>query len=132
MALNLNLLRRYADLNRQLTEFNDRAKAVKNEMDGLTETIIQHMADEQVEKVNLAPGVNLKITSLTFAKYPDPQSAMAALRKAGFDDMIHENFDRGRLNALIREFEDAGDPLPEAFVGVIEANPKYYVRINKS
>ena len=132
MALNLDLLRRYAALNRQLNALNQTAKKCKTKMTALEETIIQHMADEQVEKVNLAPGENIKITSLTFASYPDPQSAMTALRKAGFDDLIHENFDRGRLNALIREFESKGEPLPEAFDGIIESNPKYYVKINKN
>jgi hypothetical protein len=98
----------------------------------MEDPLIQHMADEQTDKVNVAPGQNIKITSLLFAKYPNPQAAMDALKAAGHEDMISENFDRGRLNALIREYAEMGEPLPDCFEGRIEPNEKFYIKVNKN
>ena len=131
MSLNMTKLRKFARLHKKLANINRIQAKLKREIKELEEPLIQHMADEQTDKVNVGPEQNVKITSLMFAKYPDANTAMDALRDAGYEDMIQENFDRGRLNALIREIVDMGEELPAEFAGRIEANEKFYIKVNK-
>lgn len=131
MPLNMEKLRKFARLHRKLEKVKRVEAKLKRQIKELEEPLIQHMADEQTDKVNVGPEMNVKITSLLFAKYPNPQAAMDALKDAGHEDMISENFDRGRLNALIREYAEMGEPLPDCFEGRIVANEKFYIKVNK-
>ena len=53
------------------------------------------------------------------AKYDDKLKAVEALKQAGFDDYVDETFNYNKINRLIRDFDEAGDPLPDEFDGIL-------------
>lgn len=127
-ALDLELMRRYVALARRVEALKKVMDAVQKEMRAIDPKIQENMASAGIPFIGVGYGKALKVTSQTFAKVYDKEKAKAALRATGYEDLIEEKYDSGRISALVRELLN-GDGLPPEFDGVIEPNDKFYLKV---
>lgn len=103
-----------ADLER---EFKDRKAA----LDSAKEQLNQMLTEAGMESCKLECGLNprAKINKRIFkAKGVDDSQLFGWLRAKDLGDIIKETVHHGTLNSTMKEFEDAGNELPESIFNI--------------
>ena len=58
--------------------------------------------------------------------------AVAALKAAGYDDLVNEQFSSQSVSAIIREMDQNEEELPKEFEGAIKVAEKFSARVRHS
>ena len=122
MPLDTDRLKKFARLYLARKKLDAKSSQIGKELEKMMPALIDHMIDEETDKVSFKGGITLRIQPQIWAKYDDRKEAIEALKEAGLTDMVEEGFNAQTLASYLRELNAAGEDLPEAFKGKIEAN----------
>jgi hypothetical protein len=122
--MNTAALRKFAKLQFVKKKLKNKLKEIQNQIDKMEPAMLDHLADNEVDKVSLKGGTMLEVKTLIWAKcLSDKKSVIKAIRDAGEGWMIDEGYSAMTLSKYLRELNEQGKPLPKEFKGVIKANP---------
>jgi hypothetical protein len=128
------MVTKYVDLYRQQKRAKADAKALGKELSTLEPVILEMMGDEGLAFLRLEDGAGVSIHERVWAKIvaESREDAVQALKDAGFNDLVKEDFNLITLSAFVAEYYQEGKPLPDEFAGKIEANPTYSLGVTKA
>ena len=148
--MNINAVRRFAELDQQRLEFAAEAKTLAKEADALEQAILEDLAQNPDgwsmnrdgtpqmrvnvgtdERPNLVL-VHLNRTIWAKCVGEDWPRAVAALRDAGLDEFVETKYDSRKFSVYLRELDREGKPLPEPLVGAVEADVRLSLRTRRS
>lgn len=118
-TLNLAPLRTFVDLTKRKRELEAELKGVNKEIEGVKEAALEEMAEAGMSSVPF-DDMTVYAAKQVRAKVADQEAACAALRRAGYADLVKESVNLNTLSAFLRELTEGGEPLPSEFDGVIE------------
>lgn len=123
-------VKRYAQLEGERLELEDRIKKIKSEQEQIREQVLGFFQEEGVESVKL-PDRTLYLQRRLDAGKAEGMSTeecIRALQSRGFEDLAPLRVDWQRLSAVFREREKGGEePVPEALRGVFEPKESFRV-----
>mgnify|MGYP001452867061 FL=1 len=127
-----------ADELRELREtkkrLEDELKAVGLEIDRVDASLAQRMADAETQNFTLN-GTMFCLTSTTRASAAAGRKdeLFAALREAGFGDLVYETVNANSLSAFVKEqTTENGDNLPQWLDGLVTVFEKTTVGVRKA
>ena len=136
--MELNDLFALADELRELREtkkrLEDELKAVGLEIDRVDAVLAQRMADTETQNFT-RNGTMFCLTSTTRASATAGRKdeLFAALRKAGFGDLVYETVNANSLAAFVKEqTTENGDALPQWLDGLVNVFEKTTVGVRKA
>ena len=101
--MNEQPLKDYVSLEKRKKGLDDELKQVKAELDRLESVVIDEMVRAGVDKVAV-DGRTLKITPAVFASpVEDRWAVVEALKQAGLDQFIPQNYNDSQLRSFVRE-----------------------------
>ena len=112
----------------------DELKAVGMEIDRVDAILAQRMADTETQNLT-RNGTMFCLTSTTRASASAGRKdeLFAALREAGYDDLIYETVNANSLSAFVKEqTTENGDILPEWLDGLVTVFEKTTVGVRKA
>jgi len=112
----------------------DELKAVGMEIDRVDAILAQRMADTETQNFT-RNGTMFCLTSTTRASASAGRKdeLFAALREAGYDDLIYETVNANSLSAFVKEqTTENGDILPEWLDGLVTVFEKTTVGVRKA
>ena len=122
--MNTEALRKFAKLKFVKKKLKNKLKEIEERIEKMEPTLIDHLVENEVDKISLQGGTMLEIRTLIWAKcLGDKKSVINAIREAGEGWMIDEGFSSMTLSKFLRELNEQNKPLPKAFKGIIESNP---------
>lgn len=143
--MNIEAVRRFAELDMKRKAAEADAQAYKEELDRLAPAILEEIAAHPEEwsmnKEGL-PQMRLDVNGdkilvhlhrQIWAKCVDQNwpRAVAALREAGLDEYVETKYNTTVFSAYLRELDRAGQPLPESFAGAIESEVRLTLRTRR-
>ncbi len=131
MALNTKALEEFADLYLEKLKTQKKLKELNEQITQKQQALIDHMASEGVNKLSLTEGRTIGVYEEIWPQYGEKQNAIKALKAAGIDDLVEENFNHNRLASFIRERLKQGKELPREFSGLIKAETVYKLKARK-
>lgn len=131
--IDLAIFRELSEIDEEITTVGDREKALKDRRKALEEKILDIYAEHpELDGIKVA-GRTIYLHERTVAKLPEGRpAAVEALKVAGLDGMVSENFNTQTLAAYIAECKREGKPLPAAFEGRILADAVQTIRTRKA
>jgi hypothetical protein len=122
MPLNTEKMAEYARMALAYKKLKAKATEIYKKMEEMEPALLDHMADNEVDKVSLKGGTVISMREIIRAKYKDRTEAVKALRAAGEDWewLVNENFNAQSLSSAVRDRVKNGERLPETFTGKIE------------
>ena len=131
MALNIKKLEEYADIYLERKYHRDKDNELTEKITTMETQLIEHMADEGVDKVHLSNGRTIKIDPQIWPKYGHKSIAIKAIKAAKIPGLIEEGFNHQRLAGYIRELIRQGKDLPKEFAGMITADEVQKLKAKK-
>lgn len=126
-AIKTSALRSFADLTKRKRALEAEVREINRQIETVKEAALEELAESGLTS---APFDDMTVYASheIRAKVTDREAACAALREAGFGDLVQTTVNLNTLSALLREMHREGDPLPEEFAGVIEKVEYYDLR----
>lgn len=130
--LNTKKLKAYARKYKAMKACDRKAKQLRKQLDMEAQPLLDHMVDEEIDRLNLKGGDVLiakteiwgKIVAKDEFGNTDKPKVILALREAGLSDIVtEETYQTRKLASYLRELDKDNQPLPECFKNVIIANP---------
>jgi hypothetical protein len=109
-----------------------KVKQINLILEHMAQPLIDHMVDEEVDKLSLKGGITIKLDRTIWAKIiakdefgaTDKERVVAALRDAGLNELINaETYNSQSLSKYIRDLAKAQKKIPDEIADVVEANP---------
>ena len=128
------LLRRLIFLNTQLKTTEGSVKTLKAEIREVDEKIREHWAEENINQA----GIEGKIAYLYPVYHVEKVDGAStddirqALRDAGLDYMMSENYSASSLTAYLKELRQAGDEPPAPLAAVVKLVPSSVIRLKEA
>ena len=138
--LNTDLAKKYAKWDRAKKQLEAKARLIGKKLDGWSPTLIDHMIDEEIDKISLKGGLTLSLQEMIWAKIEakdkfgnnDKPRIVAALRQAQLDDLVtDETYNSNALSYYLRELDRNDEKLPEELVGIVRPNPVQKIVVKK-
>lgn len=123
--MNTEALKKYAKLYFVKQKLARKYKEVSDRLEKMELSMLDHLADLEIDKVSLKGGIMLFTRRQLWAKVRSKEDAINAIKEAGEGWMVSEGFNSNVLSKYLRELDEQGKPLPKEFEGIIETNPKY-------
>ncbi|HKL42083.1 MAG TPA: hypothetical protein VJ962_05860 [Clostridia bacterium] len=99
----INLAEKYAILDKEKRELKDQLDEIKEEMNKVEEKLLKFFEKKGISNINIA-GRTVYIHRQLWAGYKNNmEQAVVALKKAGLNDYVRENFNTHSLSAYFRE-----------------------------
>ena len=148
--MNINAVRRFAELDQKRLKLKRESDAVKKEVDALEQLILEDLAQDPTGwsmnrdgmpqmRVNIGPDhqPNLVLVHLfrqVWAKCVDEDwtRATAAMEDAGLGEYVEHKYDSKVFSKYLRELDKEGKPLPEPLIGAVEADVRLSLRTRRS
>lgn len=135
-AVSLREITRYAQLKDAKRVLEQQIEKIKEELNGLEPRLLDHFAEQGINSLKLDAGFTVYLRGQWWARPKDGnyEAACQALRDAGLEGMIHEQFSVQTLSAWVREIkkEDPAAKLPPSFDEAIVATQQFNVLVRKS
>lgn len=122
------------DLRETKKRLEDELKTVGLEIDRVDTSLAQRMADAETQNFT-RNGTMFCLTSTTRASATAGRKdeLFAALRKAGFGDLVYETVNANSLSAFVKEqTAENGDALPAWLAGLVNVFEKTTVGVRKA
>jgi hypothetical protein len=109
-----------------------KVKQINLILEHMAQPLIDHMVDEEVDKLSLKGGITIKLDRTIWAKIiakdefgaVDKERVVAALRDAGLNELINaETYNSQSLSKYIRDLAKAQKKIPDEIADVVKANP---------
>jgi hypothetical protein len=109
-----------------------KVKQINLILEQMAQPLIDHMVDEEVDKLSLKGGITIKLDRTIWAKIiakdefgaVDKERVVAALRDAGLNELINaETYNSQSLSKYIRDLAKAQKKIPDEIADVVKANP---------
>lgn len=136
--MNTQRARRFIELTSRKRAIDAEKREIQKELDDLETEILDEFADEGIDRISVdgyTIGLRRDIWARP-AKDPDTgetlrDAAVNALRAAGLDDYVKEDFNVQSLSAYVRELVDNGDPIPDELRDALHVTEGYKVSVTK-
>jgi hypothetical protein len=157
--LNIEGFREYAQLDAKRKKAEGDIDTIKAKMAQLEPHLMENLIAEGIDRLPLTKLGTVFVHTRAFAAVPKGRKpdAIKALRKAGYGDIIKDDYNANTLSALVREIiknhkakldeeailqegpeggreskDPVGDGLPPEFEGIISLGKIESLRVNKS
>jgi hypothetical protein len=131
-ALNISLMKRYAKLEKAKAALSAAMDRVEAKLEPLREAVTDELIDAGIEKMTV-DGRTIFIKHDIWARLlKGKPEAIKALKEAGLEEYIAENFNMNSLSAYVREKINNNESLPKEFDGIIGESHVYKARSVKS
>jgi hypothetical protein len=109
-----------------------KVKQINLILEHMAQPLIDHMVDEEVDKLSLKGVITRKLDRTIWAKIiakdefgaVDKERVVAALRDAGLNELINaETYNSQSLSKYIRDLAKAQKKIPDEIADVVKANP---------
>lgn len=133
--LDIKLLREFVSIDSKISELDTELKILKKRKAEIDPVLQEQFASAGIQNINI-DGRTVYVSNQIWAKKEDGATdadVVAALKAAGFGEMyVSEKFSHQSLSALIREWVNNDEDLPEEFKGIIGYTEKTQVASRKS
>jgi hypothetical protein len=121
--LDTEKLMRYARLFSARKKLKMKYEALGKEIEAQEQGLIAHLAENQVDRVNLTGGFVVYFDTKIWPKLlVSREKVVEALKEAGHGDIVAENFNTNSLASWLRELDAGGEDVPEELRSVLEKN----------
>lgn len=121
--LNTEKLMKFARLYKARKKLKAKYEKIGKELEAMEGPLLAHLADEQIEKVNLVGGYVVYTDTKIWPRLLAPKEAVIkALKDCGHGDIVAENYNTNTLAAWLRELDMEEKELPEELQDFIEPN----------
>lgn len=131
----IRVVRRYAELENERADLEDKLKAVKAKLDEMAEPVLAYFQRQGIDRTTI-DGRTLYLRRDLYAGRAEgvtPEAACETLKAAGFGEFVKEGVVTQSLSAFLREREKNGEPaVPPSLAGMIVANEVYRVGSRRS
>ena len=131
MPLDTDLIRKWAKLDSVKKALEFKLAQINNQMTDIEGPILENMASTEISSIKM-DGKTVYVHTSYFAEVSSRAEAKDAIKAAGFDNLVSENYNANSLSALVREFRNEGKELPKAFAGVIKIGERNGLRSRKA
>lgn len=121
--MDISRIKKFADLYLKHKQLTTELSVLANEINQMQDGLIEHMVDNNVQKISLAGGITVSLKTQVWPKYKLNKSKddlAVALESDGFGSLVTKGINHQTFAALIREFNTDGKPLPPAINEVVE------------
>lgn len=131
--MNTDQAAEYIRLHRRKKEIEGELKRVKKDMEDLEQTVLDDMVKDGVGNMKIRDQM-LYIHRQLWAspKAGETEQVCDALRELGHDDLVQERINTQSLSALVREWDDIGEPIPAVLEPHVNASEKFSLRVRKA
>lgn len=134
--MDMDLVRRYAELKDLAAQKKSDLDVTKKELEELQAQLLEQFAEDGVASMGVKIGSSRKTIytarMLVATNLKGPEATAEACRRAGLEEMVKETVNANTLSAYVRQMEEAGEPLPDAFEGVVGTFEKFTVGVRSS
>ena len=133
--LNMERLKEFVEKDARKQALKRELNQLNKELNELEPELLESFAEEGVESIKVDGRIvflHRQIWAQVVGGACNRPLAVEALKRAGLSDFVSENFNSNQLSAYMRELERNGEPLPEEFDGILEANEKFSLRTRKA
>jgi len=121
--LNTEKLMKYAKLYRARKKLKAKYEKIGQELEAMQGPLLIHLADEQIEKVNLVGGYVVYTDTKIWPKLlASREEVIAALKASEHGDIVVEGYNTNTLAAWLRELDMEEKELPEDLQKFIKPN----------
>ena len=139
-TLNMDLMRRMADLQATKKRLEAELRGVKSEIADIQQQSLNELTAAGVERLPMVfddgSSITLYVHSQTWARPaggPENRPAVIeALKEEGLSDLLKTDFNVTKLSAWVREMRERGDEIPERLLAVLDLEPTVEVRARQS
>ena len=140
-------LRRFVELRKEVERLEEALGPKKKELERLQAKLQDDFAKSGMQRITV-DGFTVYLHRQIWATYPMGRpAAVAALKEAGFDEFVKEDFNHQSVSSMVRRLvsgEDDADPadsedgtdgrtrLPREFVGAIDFTEQFSVRAQRA
>ena len=131
MPLDTEAIKKWTKLANVKEALEFKLAQINKQMGDIEGPILENMATAETDSVKIN-GRTVFVHTSYYAEVSSRAAAKDALKKAGYDHLVAENYNANSLSALVREFRNEGKDLPEAFTGVIKIGERNNLRSRKA
>lgn len=131
--MSMSAVAAFAEVDSEIKGLEAKLKSLKARRGLLEEILLDFFAENAVSHINVG-GKTVFTHRQIWAKPLYSREAVAsALRESGYETMVTEGFNSNTLSAMLREREEAGEPvIPPELEGIIDFSEVYSIRARKS
>lgn len=132
MGLNIEKIQELLDLVEKKKNLNMELKDTQERINQLEPWVVDHLAENDVDGLKLN-GKSIYVQHRVFTKViGSKDEAIRALKEAGLDEYVAENFNRRSLDGYIGELIKNGEELPPEFEERIGFSEDFKVGVRKA
>jgi hypothetical protein len=131
-------VREFAELTLKRRALKETLDGDKKRLDQLEARILEHFGDKGLKGLDLAGVGKVSIRKQIWARVKragesttgeEKARAIQALKDAGWDEYVSENFNLNTISALFREHRDTGQELPPQLAEAWEEDTRYTLSV---
>lgn len=133
--LDMEKLKEYVAKDARKQELKREINKLNKELSELEPELLESFAEEGVESIKVdgrLAFLHRQIWAKVVGGSANRPLAVEALKRAGLNDFVSENFNSNQLSAYMRELERNEESLPKEFEGILEANEVFHIRTRKA
>lgn len=125
-------LARFTELAEEERALKARMADVKQEKERLEEQLLNQFVDAGVQNTKIN-GMTVYVHRQVWANHNgDKQALINALKNAGLEELVSENYSTQTLSAWYRELESLDQPVPDAVAPHLSTAEKFSLRTRRS
>ena len=136
--MNMDIIRRFAELTAEKKKAQERLRAIKDEMGGIEPALLQELIENQVDRLPVTTDDGDRITVFIHKQAwarpvdGDKEAVVRTLKKCGMSDFVQETYNTNSLSAYVRERLANGQELQPTLSKVIRVDEVTSIRGKRS
>lgn len=132
--MDVDRLRKYVMHRRRQRELEAELAEVKDEANALEQYLLEDFAEAGIDRMTIE-GQTIYLHRQLWAQVPagvEKAEVIEAMKDAGVDHFVREDFNTQTVSAWLRELEREGEEVPTELEGLLESSERYSLRVRRS
>ena len=136
--MNMDVVRRFAELTAEKKKTEDRLRAIKDEMGALEPAVLSELVENQVDRMPMTTDDGDRITIFIHKQAwarpidGDKGAVVRTLKRCGLSDLVSESYNANSLSAYVRERLADGQSLQPTLKKVLRVDEVTSIRGKRS
>ena len=130
--MNPDILNRIVEIDKERRSLGERDKELADERSRLEQQLLDDFQQNGIQSIR-ANGATVYLERKLWARPNAPRDKVAAaLRDAGLDEYVKEDFNTNSISAYARELDETGEELPPELQEVLTVNEVFKVKTRRT
>ena len=133
--MDTKIAKRFAELDQEERDLKSRLDFVKQEKQELEAQLLEGMEEDGISKLTVNTDGGQRTVymhrQLCAGHNGDNHALSDALKNAGLDRMVAEQFNTQSLSAWVREFDDDGGKSPDEIINELPWDVQQYIKVSE-